>query len=180
MPVCSRVSACLNFKKFPMQYVMYFRFLDDILSHNRIGQVRIETSLCSATYLLRPRAASAPAVQQSIDTSYRTLPQRANGTDRRTPYRFIHLASFTMRATTSHEFLAHLSEGATLFAFVVIIQWQQIAHGSERCYRRMPFRIQMSEKKRLHVCLDNANANLSWTRGVAIMNRSWRLNIFNN
>jgi len=51
-----------------------------------------------------------------------------------------------MQATTSHEFLAHLSEGATLFAFVVIIQWQQIAHGSERCYRRLPFRIQMSEK----------------------------------
>ena len=43
--------------------------------------------------MLRPRAAAAPAVQQSIDISYppgpqqqtrRTLLQRANGTDRRT------------------------------------------------------------------------------------------------
>jgi len=68
-------------------------------------------------HLLRPRAAAAPAVQQSIDISYppgpqqqtrRTLLQRADGTARRTdrqtdgqtPYRFIDHASRTMRAVT--------------------------------------------------------------------------------
>jgi len=67
--------------------------------------------------VLRPRAAAAPAVQQSIDISYppgpqqqtrRTLLQRADGTARRadrqtdgqTPYRFIDHASRTMRAVT--------------------------------------------------------------------------------
>jgi len=65
--------------------------------------------------VLRPSAAPAPAVQQSINVTYepgpqqqtrRTLPQRANGTDRqtdkrtdgRTPYRFIAPAAHTMRA----------------------------------------------------------------------------------
>jgi len=57
--------------------------------------------------VLWPRAAAAPAEQQSIDISYppgaqqqtgRTLLQRANETDRRTPYRFIDPATHTLRA----------------------------------------------------------------------------------
>jgi len=61
--------------------------------------------------VLRPRAAAAPAVQQSIDISQppgpqqqtrRTLMQRANGTDRRTdgrtPYRYTDPALHTVRA----------------------------------------------------------------------------------
>jgi len=60
--------------------------------------------------VLRLRAAAAPAVQQAIDISYlpgpqqqtrRTMLQRANGTDRqtdrRTAYRFIDAARYSVR-----------------------------------------------------------------------------------